>query len=64
MKAIRMHQVGGPEVLTYEDCPAPTPGAGEALLDVQAIGVNFTDVYTRRGSTPPPNLPMTPDGPV
>ena len=60
MKAIRMHQVGGPDVLTYEDCPAPTPGPGEVLLNVQAIGVNFTDVYTRRGSTPPPNLPMIP----
>jgi NADPH2:quinone reductase len=60
MKAIRMHQVGGPEVLTYEDCPAPTPGPGEVILNVQAIGVNFTDVYTRRGSTPPPNLPLIP----
>ena len=60
MKAIRIHQVGGPEVLKYEDCPAPTAGPGQALVDVQAIGVNFTDANTRRGAGPIPNLPMTP----
>ena len=60
MKAIRLHEVGGPEVLKYEDCPDPAPGPGEALVDVQAIGVNFTDVQTRRGASPPDSLPMTP----
>ena len=60
MKAIRIHQVGGPEVLKYEECPAPTPGTGQALIDIQAIGVNFTDVNTRRGAGPVPDLPMTP----
>jgi NADPH2:quinone reductase len=60
MKAIRIHEVGGPEVLKYEDCPDPTPGPGEALVDVQAIGVNFTDVNTRSGVNPPAIFPMTP----
>ncbi len=61
MKAVRIHQVGGPEVLKYEDCPDPTPGPGQALVEVQAVGVNFTDVNTRRGgANPPPSLPMTP----
>ncbi len=60
MKAIRIHETGGPEVLKYEDCPSPTPGAGQALVDVQAIGVNYTDVNTRSGANPPPSLPMTP----
>ena len=61
MKAIRVHEVGGPEVLKYEECPNPTPGPGQAQIDVQAIGVNFTDVNTRSGGAPPPpSLPMTP----
>ena len=60
MKAIRMHEVGGAEVLKYEECPSPTPGPGQALIDVQSIGVNFTDVYTRLGTNPPPSLPITP----
>ena len=58
MKATRMHEFGGPEVLKYEDCPSPTPGPGQALVDVQAIGVNFADVSARRGgATPSPSLP-------
>ena len=66
MKAIRMYEVGGPEVLKYEECPGPTPGPGQALLDVQAIGVNFSDIYyrtavsPRTGVTPLPSFPMTP----
>ena len=58
MKAVRIHQVGGPEVLKYEDCPDPKPGPGEAVVDVEAIGINFTDVYTRSGLNPPPGFPM------
>ncbi|RKH21203.1 quinone oxidoreductase [Corallococcus sp. CA047B] len=49
MKAIRYHQVGGPEVLRWEDVPAPTPGPGEVLLRVHAAGVNFADTERRRG---------------
>ena len=61
MKAIRIHEFGGPEVLKYEDCPSPTPGAGQALVDVQAVGVNFADVSARRGgAAPPPALPAIP----
>ena len=60
MKAIRIHQVGGPEVLKLEDCPDPIPGRGEVLLDVKAVGVNFTDVHTRSGTNPAPSLPITP----
>ena len=55
-----MYQVGGPEVLQFEDCPNPTPGHGEALIDIQAVGVNFADIYFRSGVFPPSNLPMIP----
>ena len=50
MKAIRMHQPGGPEVLRYEDVEEPSPQSGQALVDIQAIGVNFADVYARKGA--------------
>jgi NADPH2:quinone reductase len=49
MKAIRIHQLGGPEVLKYEETPIPTPGPKEALVKIAAIGVNFVDVYHRIG---------------
>src|SRR5436305_4721570 len=49
MKAIRVHQNGGPEVLRYEEIPDPTPGAGEAVGRVEAAGVNSIDVYHRTG---------------
>ncbi len=49
MKAIRVHEVGGPDVLRYEDVPAPTPGPGQALIRVEAIGLNFIDCYFRSG---------------
>ena len=57
MKAIQITQTGGPEVMEYLDLPDPTPGPGQAVVDVQAIGVNFTDVYTRAGVNPPASLP-------
>jgi NADPH2:quinone reductase len=61
MKAIRIHEFGGPEVLKYEDCPSPTPRPGQALITIKAIGVNFADVSARRGgAVPPPSLPTTP----
>ena len=49
MKAIRIHETGGPEVLKYEDVSDPTPGPGELLIDVEAIGVNFIEIYQREG---------------
>ncbi len=49
MKAIRVHEHGGPEVLRYEDVPDPRPQPGEAVVRVEAVGVNFIDVYNRTG---------------
>jgi NADPH2:quinone reductase len=49
MKAIRIHRTGGPEVLQYEDIPVPTPAAGQALIRVEAAGLNFIDIYRRTG---------------
>lgn len=60
MKAIRVHGTGGPEVLSYEDAPDPKPAAGEALVRVEAAGVNFIDVYYRTGLYKAPALPYTP----
>src|SRR5688572_7184341 len=59
MKAIRIHEHGGAEVLRYEDAPIPKPGAGEALVKIEAIGVNFIDIYFRQGLYKAP-LPLTP----
>lgn len=47
MKAIWFEQLGGPEVLEVRDVPEPTPGDGEVLVDVAAVGVNYRDVYER-----------------
>lgn len=61
MKAIRVHQYGGPEVLRYEEVPEPMPEPGEVLVRVRAAGVNFADTLARRGlypaPTPPPFIP-------
>ena len=47
MKAIWFERLGGPDVLEVRDVPAPVPGDGEVLVDVEAVGVNFRDVYER-----------------
>lgn len=52
MKAIRIHNHGGAEVLAYEDVPVPEPGAGEARVKIEASGVNFIDIYHRIGLYP------------
>ena len=52
MQAIQVSQVGGPEVLTPVDVPGPTPKANEALVQIEATGVNFIDVYFREGRYP------------
>ncbi len=58
MKAIRVNENGGPEVLSYEDVPVPEPEAGEARVRLTAAGVNFIDVYQRTGLYPK-ELPFT-----
>ena len=59
VKAVRMHEAGGPEVLRYEEVPLPDPGPGEAVVRHAAIGVNYIDVYHRTGLYPVPSLPWT-----
>lgn len=58
MKAIQILRTGGPEVLTEVDLPTPTPGEGQALVRIEASGVNFIDTYFREGRYPAP-LPLT-----
>src|SRR5438876_272831 len=58
MKAVRIHAPGGPEVLKYEDVPEPQPKAGEAVVKVDAAGLNYIDVYYRSGHYKA-ELPMT-----
>ena len=50
MKAIRVNQQGGPEVLSYEDVEVPEPGPGEARIKLAAAGVNYIDTYQRSGA--------------
>jgi NADPH:quinone reductase len=57
-KAVRVHQVGGPEVLTYEDVDVPAPGAGEVRIRQHAIGLNFIDTYYRTGLYKAPTMPF------
>jgi NADPH:quinone reductase len=49
MKAVRVHTPGGPEALKFEDVPEPTPKPGEAVVKVDAAGLNYIDVYQRSG---------------
>jgi len=49
MRAIRIHAYGGPDVMQFEECPVPAPGAGQVLVRVEAASVNFLDVQKRRG---------------
>ena len=58
MRAIRIHEQGGPEKLVLDDLPLPAPGAGEVRLRVEAAGLNFIDTYKRSGLYPVP-LPHT-----
>jgi NADPH2:quinone reductase len=59
MKAIQIHDVGGPEVLRVAELPIPEPGPGQVLLRVEATGVNFIEIYFRKGTYKAP-LPFTP----
>ncbi|MGH9741654.1 MAG: NADPH:quinone reductase [Candidatus Acidiferrum sp.] len=61
MKAIIVHEFGGPEVLKYEEIPTPAPGAGQVLVRVHGVGVNPYDTYMRTGTYAiKPPLPYTP----
>lgn len=59
MQAIRVHHTGGPEVLQYEAIEPPAPGPGQALVQIEAVGVNFIEVYQRTGLYKVP-LPFIP----
>jgi len=58
MKALRVHSIGGPEALIYEDIAKPEPGSGEARVNIEASGVNYIDTYQRSGLYKVP-LPFT-----
>jgi NADPH:quinone reductase len=61
MKAIRVHEFGGPEVLRFEEVPTPKPAADETLVRINAAGVNPYDTYMRAGTCAlKPSLPYTP----
>lgn len=59
MKAIQISATGGPEVLTLTELPIPEPGPGQVLIRVEAVGVNFIEIYFRKGIYKAA-LPMTP----
>src|SRR5688500_7166769 len=59
MHAIRVAATGGPDKLTYVEVPIPKPGPGQVLVRIEAIGVNYIDVYHRIGLYPLP-APFTP----
>ena len=59
MKAIEIRETGGPEVLALADLPIPEPGPGQVLIRVEAIGVNFIEIYFRKGQYKA-TLPMVP----
>jgi NADPH2:quinone reductase len=56
---VQINEYGGPEALRYQEVPDLAPSDGEALVDIQAAGVNYTDVYSRAGINPGPPLPRT-----
>jgi NADPH:quinone reductase-like Zn-dependent oxidoreductase len=58
LKAIRIHEDGGPEVLRYEDVPDPTPGSEDVLIRLRAASLNHLDVWVRKGlpSVPKPRI--------
>ncbi|KAG5558326.1 hypothetical protein RHGRI_008301 [Rhododendron griersonianum] len=60
VKAIRVHEFGGPEVLKWEDVEIGEPKEGEIKVKNKAIGLNFTDVYSRKGIVKASTMPFTP----
>jgi NADPH2:quinone reductase len=59
MKAIQIHETGGPEVLRLDELSIPQPGPGQVLIRVEAVGVNFIEIYFRKGVYKA-SLPLTP----
>ena len=57
-KAVRVHQIGGPEALVYEAVDVPAPGQGEVRIKQHAVGLNFIDVYYRTGLYKAPSMPF------
>jgi NADPH2:quinone reductase len=57
MKAIRIHEFGGPEVLRYEEVPDPVPGPGQVVIKTYAIGINPYETYQRAGKYGPMEFP-------
>lgn len=64
MRAIRLHEHGGPDVLTLDEIERPEPGPGELRIDAEAVGVNPVDTYFRAGDYPVPELPFVPGSDV
>jgi len=60
MKAIRLHQPGGPEQLRYDEMPTPRPGRGEILVQLKAAALNHRDVWIRMGMQMADRLPLIP----
>uniref|UniRef100_A0A6N2K673 Alcohol dehydrogenase-like N-terminal domain-containing protein n=1 Tax=Salix viminalis TaxID=40686 RepID=A0A6N2K673_SALVM len=60
VKAIRVRELGGPEVLKWEDVETREPGQGEIRVKNKAIGLNFIDVYYRKGVYKVSTMPFTP----
>jgi len=58
LKAVRIHDDGGPDVLRYEDAPDPVPGTGQVLIELRAASLNHLDVWVRKGlpSVPKPRI--------
>src|SRR5437016_6218346 len=61
MRAIRVHEYGDASKLIYEEVPVPQPKAGEVRVKVEATGLNFTEIYQRKGQYPTPT-PFIPGG--
>src|ERR1700722_19183654 len=57
MKAVIIHEAGGPDVLKIEQLPVPTPHIGEVLIRVKAFGLNRSEMFTRQGHSPNVQFP-------
>lgn len=58
MQAVVVTRAGGPDALEYREWPDPQPGAGQLLVEVEAAGVNYRDIYEREGTAPGPPPPF------